>query len=369
MDGLTLVNLYKSFPIAAIQRGSAPRAQALQGVSFNTPLSHVTAVVGPSGCGKSTLLNIIAGLEVPDQGEVLWNGVSIGETAPYQRGFGLMFQDFALFPHKNIFDNIAFGLQMQGQPPAGQRKRVEEVLQLVGLPGFEKRDINRLSGGEQQRVALARALAPRPRLLMLDEPLGSLDRLLRERLVDDLRRILRHSQQTALYVTHDQEEAFALADQVVVMNSGRVEQIGAPAVIYRQPASLFVAQFMGMGNLLPAQLQPGPSGESWQVETSLGRWAVPQPDPGVQPGACTLLIRPNAAEPGWRQPVQLAGSIIQRSFRGRDCRMIVEIGQQRLTFESSCTDEIPAEGQAYQFSLDPAQAFQIFPAGSPRVDG
>ncbi len=260
-SGLTLRDIHKSF-------GSK---QALSGVSFQVLEGETVALLGPSGCGKSTLLGIIAGLESPDQGEVLWAGESLAATPAHQRGFGLMFQDFALFPHRDVFGNVAFGLQMAKWSSAQIELRVREVLELVGLPGFERRDVNTLSGGEAQRVALARSLAPGPRLLMLDEPLGSLDRTLRERLVIDLRQILRQSHQTAIYVTHDQEEAFIIADRVVVMNAGRVEQTGPAQEIYRQPAGVFVARFLGLNNLIPGEVE---ARQGWESRAHR-HWGLP----------------------------------------------------------------------------------------------
>ena len=234
MSILSVTDISKSF-------GST---QALDTVSFEVDQGEIVALLGPSGCGKSTLLSIIAGLEAPDNGNVRWEGVSLEGTPPHLRGFGLMFQDFALFPHMNVYANVAFGLKMAHMTPGSVDTRVKEMLETVGLPNIGARDVNTLSGGEQQRVALARALAPHPRLLMLDEPLGSLDRNLRERLVVDLEAILHRLHQTAIYVTHDQEEAFAIADRIILMNAGRIEQMGTPEVIYHSPASVFVARFL-----------------------------------------------------------------------------------------------------------------------------
>jgi ABC-type Fe3+/spermidine/putrescine transport system ATPase subunit len=198
-----------------------------------------------------------------------------------------MFQDYALFPHRNVFDNVAFGLQMQRRTRREVRQAVSEALGRLGLAGFEKRDVNTLSGGEAQRVALARALAPQPRLLMLDEPLGALDRTLREQLLDDLHTLLRAARlaQTVLYVTHDQQEAFTLADRVAVMKAGRILQLGAPETVYTQPASPFVARFLGLTNLLEA----APAGDH-RVSTPLGQFRLAGPA-----ARGLLLLRPNAA--------------------------------------------------------------------------
>ena len=275
MSGLGIINLHKSFG----------KNLALQGISFEIEHGEIVAVLGPSGCGKSTLLGIIAGLESPDQGDITWDGESLKSIPSYQRGFSLMFQDYALFPHMNVHANISFGLRMSGLSQDEARSRVHAMLDLVRLPGFELRDVNTLSGGEAQRVALARALAPKPRLLMLDEPLGSLDRTLRDQLVLELRTILHQLRQTTLYVTHDQEEAFTLADRVVVMQTGRVEQIGTPQEIYDCPGSEFVARFLGLDNLLLAQIQRQES--QIIAETPLGRFAL---SAELEPGQATLLL-------------------------------------------------------------------------------
>jgi len=229
--------------------------RALDGVDLEVADGEVVCVLGPSGCGKSTLLRAVAGLETLAAGTVAWDGRDLAGVPPHRRNLGLMFQDHSLFPHRDVLGNVAFGLRMQHVAAARARARAEELLALVGLAGYEHRRVSELSGGEQQRVALARALGPAPRLLMLDEPLGSLDRRLRDRLVVDLRELFLHLGQTALFVTHDHDEAFAVADRVAVMQAGRFEQVGAPTDVWNRPTTEFVARFLGYN--VTAVLGPG----------------------------------------------------------------------------------------------------------------
>jgi thiamine transport system ATP-binding protein len=219
--------------------------RALDGVSLDVADGEVVCVLGPSGCGKSSLLRVIAGLEPGAAGSVAWDAHDLAKVPAHRRGFGLMFQDHALFPHRDVAGNVAFGLRMQHVRRDAVQARVAETLALVGLAGFADRRVSELSGGEQQRVALARALAPEPRLLMLDEPLGSLDRALRDRLVTELRVLFLRLGLSVLFVTHDHGEAFALADRLVVMRNGRIEQVGAPTDVWRRPANEYVARFLG----------------------------------------------------------------------------------------------------------------------------
>lgn len=326
-------------------------------VSFRVADGEVVALLGPSGSGKSTLLSLIAGLEVPDAGQILWNGADQSDVPAHRRGFGLMFQDFALFPHRNVAGNVAFGLEMAARSQVDIVATVEAALARVGLSGFESRDVGSLSGGEQQRVALARALAPQPRLLMLDEPLGSLDRALRSRLLGDLAGILRLSGQSSLYVTHDQEEAYAIADRIVVLNVGQVAQIGAPEQLYRTPASAFVANFLGLRNLFPAQLI-STSGKRL-LKTALGEFAAPTSELS---GEVTMLLRPDALRLDATGPAVLRGKVSSKQFRGSQVELdlALDLGAG-VQLELPSGTRLPTIGEQVAVSFDPATAIQVFP--------
>ena len=224
-------------------------AAALEDATLEVSAGETVTVLGPSGSGKTTLLRVVAGLQLPDAGRVLLEGEDLAGVPPHRRGIGLVFQDHALFPHRDVAGNVGFGLRMRGDDSASTATRTAELLELVGLAGFESRSVGTLSGGEQQRVALARALAPEPRLLLLDEPLGSLDRRLRDRLLDDLARVFEELDLTALYVTHDQTEAFTLGDRVAVMREGRVVQVASPDELWARPLDADVARFLGIANV------------------------------------------------------------------------------------------------------------------------
>ena len=218
---------------------------ALDSVDLEAAGGEIVAVMGESGSGKSTLLRAVAGLVEPQVGSVLWKGADVTGVPTYQRRFGLMFQDYALFPHLDVGENVAFGLRMRGESFASQRQTVERMLDLVGLAGYRDRPVDELSGGEQQRVALARTLAPEPDLVLLDEPLGALDRARRDQLLSDMQRIFGELGVTALYVTHDHHEAFAIADRVTVLHAGRKVADGTPAQLWRRPGHVAVATLLG----------------------------------------------------------------------------------------------------------------------------
>lgn len=241
----------------------------LHGINLSVEQGEIVCLLGPSGCGKTTLLRAVTGLETLAAGDVQVEGQSVTDVPVYERDFGLMFQDFALFPHMDVLRNVTFGLRMRGVASAQRDARAREVLTLVGLADTERRDVTTLSGGEKQRVALARSLAPNPRLLLLDEPLGSLDAALKSRLVVELRQIIKRLGLTAIYVTHDQEEAYAIADRVAVMNAGRIEQVDTPETLYMSPHTAFVARFLGLHNVVPVL-----SVRDGKAETSLGTFNV-----------------------------------------------------------------------------------------------
>ena len=255
---LELINVHKSYEGQPL----------LRGISLTVAAGETVCLLGPSGSGKSTLLRIIAGLETPEQGQVCWDGEDLAAVPIHLRGFGLVFQDYALFPHLNVAENMAFGLKMQNLAAAEIDLRVAEILETVNLTGFGGRRVVDLSGGEQQRVALARALAPNPRLLMFDEPLGALDRSLREQLMEELRRILHETGVPALYVTHDQEAAFTLADRILLLHDGCIVRSGTPEQVWSDPESVWAAQFLDAGNVVAGVVLSNT--RPFQVETSAG---------------------------------------------------------------------------------------------------
>ena len=222
----------------------------LRGISLDIKSREFVILLGPSGCGKTTTLRIIGGFEQPDSGDVLFEGRRLNDVPPYRREINTVFQRYALFPHLNVAENIAFGLHIKKMNPAEIKLKTREMLSLVGLSGFEARDVTSLSGGQQQRVAIARALVCEPRVLLLDEPLGALDLKLRKDMQIELKRIQQRTGITFIYVTHDQEEALTMSDRIVVMNHGVIQQVGSPTDIYNEPENAFVADFIGESNII-----------------------------------------------------------------------------------------------------------------------
>ncbi len=340
-------------------RKAYPDGWTLSDVSMTVENREIRALLGPSGSGKTTLLRLIAGLETPDGGQVLVEGRDMVRYPPHRRGFGLMFQEYALFPHKNVFENVAFGLRMAGLPRRELEQRVADTLALVGLEGFGHRDVSQLSGGERQRVALARSLAPQPRLLMLDEPLGALDRTLRERLMDEFPEILHQAGVTVITVTHDQEEAFAISDRVALMRAGEIVQTGTPQDLYRHPSSAWVARFLGLTNILQGEVAGDGS-----LQTPVGRLAVGEPR-SESWGTGTevrFLIRPEAARLDDIGRNRVGVEVVGCSFRGTHWQMDArhESGVA-LAFTFPAGSDLPAVGQSVTLSLDP-QALTVLDA-------
>lgn len=303
---------------------------ALDGVSMRIMDGELMGVLGPSGSGKTTLIRIIAGLIRPDSGKVYFDDRDVTDVPPEKRNVGMVFQNYALFPNMNVEDNIGFGLMVRGRKKGEIRKRVEELLSLVGLEGYEKRRISELSGGEMQRVALARALAPGVGLLLLDEPLSALDAKLRDSLKREIKRIQTETGVTMIYVTHDQREALSISDRVAVINRGRVEQIGSTEEIYWHPENEFVAEFVGEGNVIEGTVNGG------AILTEIGKI----PMNGIPEGEkVKILIRPeNIKLKPLENSIKVDGRIIDIENVGGEIRGIFSTGKIKLRFRTYDTD-------------------------------
>jgi spermidine/putrescine transport system ATP-binding protein len=307
-----LVHLVKRFADVA----------AVDGIDLDMPPGEFFSLLGPSGCGKTTTLRLIAGFERPDEGQILLDGVDMAQTPPHKRNVNTVFQNYALFPHLNVFDNVAFGLRYKDVSKQDARKRVLDSLALVRLEGLEKRRPSQLSGGQQQRVALARALVLNPAVLLLDEPLGALDAKLRKALQIELKALQEEVGITFVYVTHDQEEALTMSDRLAVMSNGRVEQIGTPSDVYEEPQTAYVADFLGVSNLMDARAE-GANG-SGHCAIRLGEFELAAGQ-GVRDarGDAKIVIRPERVRledagttgenrvPGMVERVVYVGSIMQ----------------------------------------------------------
>ncbi len=323
---------------------------ALVDVDLAVDEGEVVAVLGPSGSGKSTMLRAVAGLQRLDAGRVLLAGRDVTATPPHRRGIGLMFQDHALFPHRDVAGNVSFGLRMQRRPAPEVERRVAELLELVDLQGFARRRIQTLSGGEQQRVALARALAPQPEVLLLDEPLGALDRTLREHLVVELRSLFTRLGLTVVAVTHDQAEAFALADRVVVMDAGRVLQVGTPACLWERPASARVATLLGFANLVPVSIVGGRAQSPW------GDIVLAS----AHDGPATLLVRPAGVL--LDSPSGGVSGVVSSATFGGDRSSVRILVDGAPSLEALVpSDRAPRPGQQVRVAIDPSAVVPLAP--------
>jgi spermidine/putrescine transport system ATP-binding protein len=339
---------------------------AVDGIDLAVPEGEFFSLLGPSGCGKTTTLRLIAGFEQPTEGRILLDGEDVAYTPPHKRNVNTVFQNYALFPHLNVFDNVAFGLRRAKRPKNEIKERVASALELVQLTGYERRKSSELSGGQQQRVALARALILNPAVLLLDEPLGALDAKLRKALQLELKALQQEVGITFIYVTHDQEEALTMSDRLAVMNAGHIEQIGAPKDVYEDPRTLFVADFLGVSNLMEATAGGGHNGmcrvslQNFEFEARAGEEDVR--------GAAKVVIRPERVElephgspagpnrlPGMVERVVYVGSAVQVLVRAATGEALQALVQN--TGKSTAYDQ----GMPVQVHL-PAEALRVLPA-------
>ncbi len=321
----------------------------LRGIDLDIHDSEFVTLLGPSGCGKTTTLRIIGGFETPDEGEVLFGGDKINEIPPYKRHINTVFQRYALFPHLNVFENIAFGLRIKkpGMPKLSKQEivdKVTEMLNLVNLKGFERRHISTLSGGQQQRVAIARALINQPKVLLLDEPLGALDLKLRKDMQKELKSIQKRTGITFIYVTHDQEEALTMSDTVVVMADGKIQQIGTPVDIYNEPENAFVADFIGESNILDGVME-----KDLSVRFSGHKFVCLDSGFGENEPV-DVVIRPEDVDIVPKERGMLTGKITSITFKGDYYEIIADVCGFKWMIETSDAAE---EGSVVGLSIDP----------------
>jgi spermidine/putrescine transport system ATP-binding protein len=342
---------------------------AVDGIEVHVRGGEFFSLLGPSGCGKTTTLRLIAGFEQPTSGQILLDGNDVARTPPHKRNVNTVFQNYALFPHLDVFDNIAFGLRRARRPKSEVGQRVRQALELVQLGGYERRRSSQLSGGQQQRVALARALVLNPAVLLLDEPLGALDAKLRKTLQIELKALQQEVGITFLYVTHDQEEALTMSDRLAVMNAGRVEQVGAPRDVYEDPETLFVADFLGVSNLMDAIAHGARDGgcrvvlDRFELEARAGG--------GDVSGPAKIVIRPERVElephGAPSGPNRLPAMVERLVYVGSAVQVIVRAatGQALQALVQNTGKGVPYEqGTPVQLHL-PADALRVLAAPSP----
>jgi ABC-type Fe3+/spermidine/putrescine transport system ATPase subunit len=317
---------------------------AVDRVSLDVPEGSFTTLLGPSGCGKTTLLRMVAGFHHPDQGDIFLGERRVTDIPPHRRSAAMVFQEYALFPHMTVLENVGYGLRMRGVPPPERERRVAQTLELVGLAGQQRRFPHQLSGGQQQRVALARALVVEPAVLLLDEPLSNLDAKLRVRVRTEIRALQQQLRKTVLYVTHDQEEALAISDRIAVMEHGRVQQLGTPLEIYHHPANRFVADFVGLANFIDGEMA-GPG------QVRAGAVLLSVPDGARASGPVTVVLRPEAIRLHAHRPPGganvLPGRVATASFLGTLARYWVEAAGRQWLIDVPSPGESVMSGEVF----------------------
>ncbi|MER2470847.1 ferric ABC transporter ATP-binding protein [Photorhabdus laumondii] len=322
----------------------------IDNLDLSIPQGHMVTLLGPSGCGKTTVLRLVAGLEKPSAGKIFIDGENVTDRSIQQRDICMVFQSYALFPHMSLGENIGYGLKMLGRPKAEIRERVKEALELVDLGGFEERYVDQISGGQQQRVALARALILKPKVLLFDEPLSNLDANLRRSMREKIRELQQQFNITSLYVTHDQSEAFAVSDAVLVMNKGKIMQIGTPQTLYRQPASEFMASFMGDANIFPATL-----GTDY---VEIFQYRLPRPaNFTTNKQSITVGVRPEAITLSHKGNTSQRCTISHVAYMGPQYEVIVDWQGQTLLLQINATQLQPDVGDNYYLEIHPFGMF------------
>ena len=318
--------------------------QVLRGINLDIYENEFLTLLGPSGCGKTTILRIIAGFEEPSNGQVLFNGENIAKLPPYKREVNTVFQKYALFPFLNVRDNVAFGLKLKGLDDDIISQRVDRMLSMVGLKGYEKRDVTRLSGGQQQRVAIARALINEPKVLLLDEPLGALDAKLRKGMQIELKKIQKEVGITFVFVTHDQEEALSMSDTIVVINDGIIQQVGSPMDIYNEPEKRFVAEFIGESNIIEGNMI-----RDCLVKFDDIEWECV--DKGFKPNEeIEVVLRPEDMDVVDVDQAKLTGTIVSKVFMGVHYEYFVETSYRKYKVHTTESYEV---GKEIGLTIDP----------------
>ena len=329
--------------------------QVLRGIDLDIHENEFLTLLGPSGCGKTTTLRIIAGFEEPSGGQVLFNGQEISKLPPYKREVNTVFQKYALFPHMNVFDNIAFGLNLKKMNKALIKEKVAKMLKLVDLEGYEKRDVTQLSGGQQQRVAIARALVNEPKILLLDEPLGALDAKLRKEMQIELKKIQKEVGITFIFVTHDQEEALSMSDTVVVMNDGEIQQIGTPIDIYNEPENRFVADFIGESNIIEGIMIK-------DFLVSFDGFEFECVDKGFDDNEeIEVVLRPEDLDIVAPEKAKITGTVTSVTFKGVHYEILVETSERTYMVRTTDFSEV---GSKVGLAFGPEDIHVMYRMGS-----